>query len=566
MAFFGTPALSVPTLQCVDEGPHDVVCVVSQPDRGRGRGRKTRPSPVSAFAMERGLPLLRPEKVGSPETVQALRDHAPDVGVVVAYGQFIPRTVRELPSRGYLLNAHASLLPELRGAAPIARAILAGHVRTGVSVMRIEREMDAGAVALVRELEIGPDENTGALEERMGTLAAEAIALALEQVANGTLQWCEQDHSRATEAPKLDRRAAVLDWNEPAAALVLRVRAFAPKPGATTTLANEPLRVLEARATDGPTDRPPGRVKLDTSDREAPLRIATAEGWLVPLRLQPMTVGKASLDVVTLADGFGDRDAAVMTWLRRSADAVAGLLGQFPVDDALLLMVGDADRRGSFGFTVRGGGPTATLLMPAAPNDEHLAGDWTAVHELLHFALPPLPTEDAWLYEGVVTYLTAVARARAGIITPEYAWWELLDGFRRGRKVGTGVTLRKEAASMHDSHAYWRVYWAGAAMALSMDLELRRRNKTLAGTVAALAESYPDASRDWNGAQVMQRLDGHCGSTIPSDTMNAHVDETTFPDTNALANKLGVRLAKQGKTVVYDNAAPDANICAAIMK
>lgn len=276
----------MPTLEQLCTGPHEVVCVVSQPDRRRGRGRKTLASPVSACALARELPLLRPEKVADARTLETLRRLAPDVGVVVAYGQFIPRTLRELPSCGYLLNAHASLLPRLRGAAPIARAVLEGETRTGISVMRLEREMDAGAVALVRELAIGPDETTGELEERIAVLAADSIAEALEQVVAGTLRWTAQDHAKATEAPRLARDEAVLDWSQPAALLARRVRAFAPKPGASTALAGEVLRVLAARVDAAPTDREPATVSLRAHEHETPLRIATGEGWLIPLRLQ----------------------------------------------------------------------------------------------------------------------------------------------------------------------------------------------------------------------------------------------------------------------------------------
>ncbi|MCA9506627.1 MAG: methionyl-tRNA formyltransferase, partial [Myxococcales bacterium] len=123
LVFFGTPEIAVPTLERLIAGPHAVVGVVSQPDRPRGRGRKLSPSPVAEVALREGLPLLRPEKVGEADCVEALRALEPDLGVVVAFGQFLPKKVRELPSRGYLINAHASLLPKLRGAAPIARAI-----------------------------------------------------------------------------------------------------------------------------------------------------------------------------------------------------------------------------------------------------------------------------------------------------------------------------------------------------------------------------------------------------------------------------------------------------------
>ena len=160
----------MPTLEALLAGPHPVVGVVSQPDRPQGRGRKPKPSPVSSVALRANVPLLRPERVGDPAVVAELRGLAPDLGVVVAFGQFLPKAIRELPRLGYLINAHASLLPKYRGAAPIQRAILAGELATGVSVMRVEREMDAGPVALVRELAIGPEETGGELAQRIAAL------------------------------------------------------------------------------------------------------------------------------------------------------------------------------------------------------------------------------------------------------------------------------------------------------------------------------------------------------------------------------------------------------------
>jgi methionyl-tRNA formyltransferase len=269
---------------------------------------------VAALALERGLALLRPQKVGDEETVAALRELAPDLGVVVAYGQFIPRTVRELPGRGYLIDAHASLLPKFRGAAPIARAVLAGETRTGISVMRIDREMDAGPVALVRELEIGADETTGELELRLAALAAEAIADAADRVARGELEWTEQNADRATFAPKLDRDEARLDFDLPAAELALQVRGFAPRPGAHTMLGGEPLRILAAVASSEPVDRAAGRVQVLVSGHsdadDPPLRIATGDGWLVPLRLQ--RAGGKPLDVATFLRGRPVEDGSLL--------------------------------------------------------------------------------------------------------------------------------------------------------------------------------------------------------------------------------------------------------------
>jgi methionyl-tRNA formyltransferase len=273
----------VPTLERLLAGPHPVVAVTSQPDRARGRGRRQSPSPVARVAERAGIPLLRPERVGDPEALARLLAAHPDLGVVVAFGQFLPRRVREAPSLGYCINAHASLLPRHRGAAPIARAILAGDARTGVSVMRVEREMDAGPVALVRSVEIGADETAGELSGRLAELAAQAIAEVVDAIARGRVAWTPQDASAATQAPKLVREETRLDWSEPAEALARRVRALAPEPGAATLLAGEPLRILAARAEPGDPPDAPGTVRCAAGQ---PLRVATGAGWLRPLFVQ----------------------------------------------------------------------------------------------------------------------------------------------------------------------------------------------------------------------------------------------------------------------------------------
>lgn len=305
IAFFGTPEFALPTLRALLASRHRVVCATSQPDRPRGRGRRESPSPVSELALAHGIPLLRPEQVGTAETLTALRAQAPELGVVVAFGQFVPKPIRELPRLGYCINGHASLLPRHRGAAPIARAILAGDASTGISVMRVEREMDAGATALQRSLEIGPDETAGELEARLAALCAECIALAVDRIEAGEIAWTEQDASRATLAPKLEKADAFLDFSRPARELVLRVRAMAPAPGAVALLDREPLRILAARAETGPMDRAPGSVRRRS---DGALCIATGDGWLLPLALQ--RAGGKRLEVAAFLRGRDIPDGA----------------------------------------------------------------------------------------------------------------------------------------------------------------------------------------------------------------------------------------------------------------
>lgn len=245
--------------------------------------------------------------MGAPANVEALRAFAPDLGVVVAFGQFLGRRVRELPRLGYLVNAHASLLPAWRGAAPIAHALLAGDAETGVSVMRVEREMDAGPVCLERRTRVAPGENAGALGERLAALAADAVAEAVDAIAAGTVRWREQDAARASYAPKLSREDARLDFDEPAEALERRVRAFAPRPGAFTELRGEPLRILEAEALPGPVDAPPGTARRGV---DPPLRIAAGEGWLAPKRVQ--RAGGRALAIRAFLSGRDVADGEVL--------------------------------------------------------------------------------------------------------------------------------------------------------------------------------------------------------------------------------------------------------------
>jgi len=289
-----------------------------------------------------------------------------------------------------------------------------------------------------------------------------------------------------------------------------------------------------------------------------------AQGAFGHFQERRLTLGDAQLEIAELGEGFGEREAAVHAWLDRSAEAVAGLLGRFPVPRAQVLLVADPDRDRTFGYALRGGGPSTALLLPDRPSQASLDDDWTAVHELLHFSLPPLPTADAWLYEGLVTYLTAVARARAGIIAEEEGWWELLDGFERGRRVGTGVSLRKESEQMHDNHTYWRVYWSGAALMLQIDVELREHGTTLADVVSRLSADRPGDDHDWDAAEVVEHLNELCGSEIPARIVARHLDAEAFPDTRALRAQLGVHLA--GETVRYDDRAPKAAIRRAIMR
>ena len=298
LAFFGTPNFAVPTLERLLEGRHEVVFVVCQPDRRRGRGRKASAAPVANLALSAGLRLMRPESIGADAVLAEFRACEADLGVVVAFGQFLPRRIREAPALGYLINGHASLLPRYRGAAPISSCILDGATVTGVSAMRVEREMDGGPVALQRELEIGEHENAGELSERLAKLTADTLEEVIEQIADNRVRWVPQDETRATFAPKIRRSDGHLIWTESAEALCRRVRAMAPSPGAYTTVVGESLQILDARSDASPADLAPGTVRVGSAQE---LRIATGDGWLLPRTLQ--RPGKRALDVEAFMRG-----------------------------------------------------------------------------------------------------------------------------------------------------------------------------------------------------------------------------------------------------------------------
>ena len=289
----------MPALRALSRSRHTLSGVVSQPDRPRGRGRVLEPTPVAALARELDLPLLQPEKIGDEPALAWLRERRPDLGVVVAFGQFIPKSARELPRLG-MVNAHASLLPRWRGAAPIEWALDAGDAKTGVSVMRVAREMDAGEVCLARELEIGPEETGGELAERVSRLAGEALVEGVDLIASGRAEFRAQDESRVTLAPKLERGFARLDFEKPAERVLRRIRAATPRPGVDLELRRAAKRLSVLRARLGPTQNgvAPGRLQADAGK----LRVACADRWLelVEVRL----AGKRALPAAELLRGF----------------------------------------------------------------------------------------------------------------------------------------------------------------------------------------------------------------------------------------------------------------------
>jgi len=237
----------VPSLRALHRAGHDVALVVTQPDRPGHRQRLTPPA-VKLAAGELGLEVFQPERIRAPEAVAGVAASAPELIVVVAYGQIIPRSVLEIPPRG-VLNVHASLLPRHRGAAPIARAVLSGDPVTGVTIMRMDEQLDHGPVLAMRETPIGERESGAELAERLAEMGAELL---VETVARlDEVEPIEQDHDAATLAPKLAREDGELDWSLDAGEIDRRVRGLQPWPGVTLPLAGGRVKVLRGRPLAG---------------------------------------------------------------------------------------------------------------------------------------------------------------------------------------------------------------------------------------------------------------------------------------------------------------------------
>ncbi len=248
--FMGTPEFAVGTLQGLLEAGVDLVGVYTQPDRPKGRGKKLAPPPVKELARQHGIPVFQPVKLRAPEAVAELQALAPDLIVVVAYGQILPQSVLDIPTCG-CINVHASLLPKYRGAAPINKAIVDGETVTGITTMRMDAGLDTGDMLVKRSLTIGPDETAGELHDRLAALGRETMEETLRQLLAGTLQPEKQNDNESSYAPMMKKEDGLVDWSLPAREVHNRVRGLAPWPGAYTHLDGEVLKLAQTRVIAG---------------------------------------------------------------------------------------------------------------------------------------------------------------------------------------------------------------------------------------------------------------------------------------------------------------------------
>lgn len=311
VAFAGTPEFARVALEALAAAGHDVVLVLTQPDRPAGRGMKLQASPVKQLAQKLNLPLLQPRSLrldgrfphDARAAEAALRAAAPQVMVVAAYGLILPPWVLALPCEG-CLNIHGSLLPRWRGAAPIQRAIEAGDATTGITIMRMDAGLDTGPMLLEESVPIAPDETAGTLHDRLAALGARLIVRAL--AAGGALEARAQPAEGVTYARKIEKAEAAIDWRQPAAVIERRLRAFDPSPGCTAEIDGRPLKIWRARVSE---------VAAAPAAGAAPGAVlASAPGRLV---VACGEAGRQALEILEVQPPGGKR-LAVREWLQRA--------------------------------------------------------------------------------------------------------------------------------------------------------------------------------------------------------------------------------------------------------
>lgn len=281
IVYMGTPPFAVPPLQSLATAGHEIVGVVTRIDRPAGRGRVLTPPAVKVAAEQSGVPVFQPKRVREPASVAAIRAMGPDVIVVAAYGQILPREVLLLPKYG-CVNIHASLLPAYRGAAPINWAIINGETRTGITIMQMDEGMDTGAVLAQESISIDPRETTGALTEKLSRIGGRLLVDALSRIESGGLTAVPQDNSKASMAPLLKKEDGLIDWTMSARDIHNRVRGLSPWPGAHGYLDGKLIKILATEAAEGSGE--PGT--LYEQDRDS-LAIGAGSGLLHVVTIQP---------------------------------------------------------------------------------------------------------------------------------------------------------------------------------------------------------------------------------------------------------------------------------------
>ena len=302
----GTPDFAACTLQAVYEAGHEVVLAVTQSDRPKGRGGKVSMSEVKQYAAEKDIAVYQPERIRDAAAVEELRRYAPELIVVAAFGQILPKEILEMPEYG-CINVHASLLPRLRGASPIQTAILEGDSETGVTIQQMGEGLDTGDIISQRSIEIESDDTGGSLFDKLAKLGAELTVDTIAAIAEGRAQAVPQDEERATYAAKIDKKMGHIDYSRPAAEICRMIRALNPWPSAYTYIDGKLMKVWKARAGEDVKDEA-GCVSEVTKDY---VSVACSEGSLVLEEVQ--IEGKKRMTMHDLLLGYRIENGTVLT-------------------------------------------------------------------------------------------------------------------------------------------------------------------------------------------------------------------------------------------------------------
>ena len=280
----GTPEFAIPSLKSIYESNHQLIAVVTGPDKPKGRGKKITPSPVKEFCLEKQLRILTPLSLKSEEFVLELKDLNPDLMVVVAF-RILPQEIFTIPPLG-TINLHASLLPKYRGAAPINWALFKGERKTGLTTFFIEKKVDTGNIILQKETEIRPEETYGELSQRLSEIGAELILETIDLIDRGEIQPLIQDENETTSAPKITPELCKIDWSRPAVEIKNLIRGLSPAPGAYTSYQGKILKIFKAQVVND-VSYSEGFGEVISADKSKGLEIKTSKGALRILELQP---------------------------------------------------------------------------------------------------------------------------------------------------------------------------------------------------------------------------------------------------------------------------------------
>lgn len=301
--FFGTPHFAVTTLEALILSGRKPTLVITQPDKPSGRGRQLFSPAVKNFCLEKNIPFLQPTKIKTdPKLFQTLKECHVDLFIVVAYGRILPEQILNLPK--YTLNVHASLLPKLRGAAPIQRAIINGETSTGISIIQLVPQLDAGDILLQKETDLGQDETSGELFERLAVLGAQTLIQTLDMIDAGQEKMIRQNENEVTFAPPLKVEEGCLDFSMPAKRVHNLIRGFSPSPGAYTFQDEKRLKIFRSSIVRSPPAplEPPGKVLIN----QKKLFVATKDSWVEILELQ--LEGKQKIRAVDYISGYKNKN------------------------------------------------------------------------------------------------------------------------------------------------------------------------------------------------------------------------------------------------------------------